>query len=667
MKVIQFLDEKDILWQPIGLDNKIPIPIDGILAKVNDYKTLSKQDIISRRYLLSKTDYIAIYTDKYQQVDIDNDKPFKEDLKFGPYFKSVSKGLPHYFVKIRTEKERTAIEQGDILSGQWSYCHKDALIYDNEKAIPSFKISDFGKKEFKYTKNSLKKEVIDKIKYRSDLSYPEWIETCWGIYNVAYENQIDNPHELVHYFSKFSEKYDEKAIEIINNIKYNENGINISTLLSYKKEKKTKNEHINISLIKYEDFKIKFEETHFKCLHDGLIYEINKNKVYSFTISQTMDKYGHIDCLLGDDITKFIKEWLKDNDMRTYKNVGSFFSNDDCPDDTFNLFLGFDVNFIESFQPNEEQLLDLQFILNHFKFLCNNEEDLYDYVIKWYAHMFKFPSKRNNIAIFFKSKQGAGKNLSTNFIFNLIGSQHCSTIADIERDVFGTFNPLLKNKLLIVFDEMDPLTGIKNSDRLKALITGETIDINEKHKGLQTIFNNSRFVLFSNNDFCIKIENNDRRFLNIESILPIPDNEYFIKFVKLMNDKQIQRLFYEHLLSIDIDDKYDWINNRPLTQLTKEMKASSLEPYENFLLYFCNNSEETTNEYTCTQLLELYKTYAINNSITYSYNTVKLGIKLSKCKLPFISKRIKENSNRYTINFVKAKEYIITNGFSEFI
>ena len=428
------------------------------------------------------------------------------------------------------------------------------------------------------------------------------------------------------------------------------------------------NEPIDLSLIlKYEDHKIEFEKTHFKCIDDGLVYEINKNIIKSFSKTQMKDKYGHIDCLNGNELEKFIHHWLEDNDMRTYKFVGSFFSNDDCPNDTFNLFLGFDVDFIETFEPNEQQEQDLQFILDHFKFLCNNDEVVYDYVIRWYAHMFKHPSTKNNISLFFKSKQGAGKNLSTDFIAKLIGFENCSVIDDIERDVFGHFNPLLKNKLLVVIDEMQAKNGFKYSDRIKSLISGLTININEKNVGKQVIQNNAHFVFYSNNDLCIQLEDSDRRFLTIECILPIPDKQYFDKFIKIMNDKSIQRLFYDHLLSIDTN--IDWINDRPITQLSKELKANTKEPYELFLLNHINSIDtDDIRDYSSSDLLSMYNEYANENSLRFNYNSVSLGIKLSKTKLNFIEKKsnIKGHS-RYYIDYSKAKEYLNKTGLSNFL
>lgn len=410
----------------------------------------------------------------------------------------------------------------------------------------------------------------------------------------------------------------------------------------------------------YQDYKIEFEKIHFKCLHDGLIYEIVKNNVYSFSKTQIKDKYGHIDCLIGNREEKFIQYWLEDNDMKTYKFVDFFFSNDDCPNDTFNLFLGFDVDFIETFEPNEEQKQDLQFILDHFKYLCNNEEDVYDYVMKWYAFMFKFPSKRSNTTIFMKSKQGAGKNNSTELMSKLIGSKYFFITDNIERDAFGHFNPNMKDKLLIVFDEMDNI-GIKYSDRIKSVVTGPTIVINEKNKGEQVNKNNARYIFFSNNDFCIKIEKEDRRYLPIECELKPNNKEYHTKFIKIMNDTKMQRLFYDHLLSIDVDESYDFQKNRPDTKLYQELKLLSTEPYEKFLLHLGTNNtnNDITKEFTSTELCSLYNQYASENNISFNYNPISLGIKLSKCKLPFLSNykdKIK-GKTIYTINFNDAIIY----------
>lgn len=434
------------------------------------------------------------------------------------------------------------------------------------------------------------------------------------------------------------------------------------------------NEPKEILISNYDDLKIEFEKNHFKCLQDGLIYEIVKNNVYSFSKTQTKDKYGHIDCVIESNLSskklpkvvKFINHWLEDNDMRTFKFVDFFFSDDDCPDDTFNLFLGFDVDFIETFEPNEEQKQDLQFILDHFKYLCNNEDDVYDYVMKWYAFMFKYPSKRSNTTIFMKSKQGVGKNISIELMFKLIGPKYCFITDNIERDAFGHFNPNMKDKLLIVFDEMDSM-GLKYSDKIKSVVTGPTIVINEKNKAELVSKNNARYIFFSNNDFCVKIEKEDRRYLPIECELKPLDKAYFTKFTKIMNDTNMQRLFYDYLLSVDVDDSYDFLKNRPNTKLFQELKLLSTEPYEKFLLNLGTNNttDDITKEFTSTQLCSLYNQYASENNISFNYNPVSLGIKLSKCKFPFLTCQ-KNNKGKtfYTINFNDAINYANECGFN---
>jgi hypothetical protein len=50
----------------------------------------------------------------------------------------------------------------------------------------------------------------------------------------------------------------------------------------------------------------------------------------------------------------------------------------------------------------------LKFILNHIKILYNNEEVVYDYLIKWIAQMIQFPEVKT-VVITMISNEGAGK------------------------------------------------------------------------------------------------------------------------------------------------------------------------------------------------------------------------------------------------------------------
>ena len=77
----------------------------------------------------------------------------------------------------------------------------------------------------------------------------------------------------------------------------------------------------------------------------------------------------------------------------------------------------------------------------------------------------------------------------------MIGSEYCGITEEVERDVFGQFNIFLKNKILVVLNEMSGSAGFKYNNKLKHLITAKADNINNKHIKLRDVRSFTHFIL----------------------------------------------------------------------------------------------------------------------------------------------------------------------------
>jgi hypothetical protein len=232
MGIIEYLEKNGILWQPISLKDKVPVPFtNGIYPAPNDYKHLSNDEIIKRQNM-NDSEVIAIFTNVIQQIDIDNKNATKkyDFLKNAPYFESLNRKLPHYFVYIKEYKgERTGIVGGDVLTGQWSYCRKDALVFQSSNEIKEFKTTEF---EVPIITETNLNDKVEKLREAigPDCDYPKWFSIIQNLFNIASKHLFDDPHKFAHNFSKDSNKYDGNAIKAIDNLKTN--GYNMKTCLN---------------------------------------------------------------------------------------------------------------------------------------------------------------------------------------------------------------------------------------------------------------------------------------------------------------------------------------------------------------------------------------------------------------------------------------------------
>ena len=81
--------------------------------------------------------------------------------------------------------------------------------------------------------------------------------------------------------------------------------------------------------------------------------------------------------------------------------------------------------------------------------------------------------------------------------------------------VTGRFNNSIQNTKLIIIDEMGSSERAERSnfDKLKKLITEPKTQIERKYENPKTIINVCSFIILSNHDDPIKLENDDRRYV----------------------------------------------------------------------------------------------------------------------------------------------------------
>jgi hypothetical protein len=89
--------------------------------------------------------------------------------------------------------------------------------------------------------------------------------------------------------------------------------------------------------------------------------------------------------------------------------------------------------------------------LKHWKEqICDNDEVVYQYVLRWIKNIVANPIAKNEVALILKSLQGTGKtNLFTNIICDLLGVYSEPNMNSVD-DIIGKFNHIRTNKELIV-------------------------------------------------------------------------------------------------------------------------------------------------------------------------------------------------------------------------
>lgn len=361
----------------------------------------------------------------------------------------------------------------------------------------------------------------------------------------------------------------------------------------------------------------------------------------------------------------FIQCWNKDNVKGLYTNY-KFKPGDNTNDGLYNLFNGF---IIEKINNNDKLDFKNSLIYKHIKYMCNNDDVIYDYLINWLSFMFKYPGERQNVSIVIKSREGMGKDLIFyDWLKNIMGDRYI--LQTESNKAFCKFNGIMKNKILTIISETNIMDTKDKVELIKQYITNATINI--ENKGYDTIVmdNYSRFMFFTNNDIPLKIDSNDRRFMiiNNDDIENKANNrDYFKPLIDEIQSKKYDKAFYDYLMSYD-SKNFDF-TNRPKGEYTNTIHYNSLSTIDKFLLhYYAKNREIITDKYA-PPTSELYNNYI--DYITFELNLKpEQGINRENFKLQLNNKgfiKYKSGVDRYKLYKNIFNDYITKNKYEDII
>jgi hypothetical protein len=233
--------------------------------------------------------------------------------------------------------------------------------------------------------------------------------------------------------------------------------------------------------------------------------------------------------------------------------------------DQFNLWQGFAI------QPEagDDDLLVWELLSR----ICDDNEAYFEYVQKWLAHMIQKPWERPGTALGMSGSQGLGKNafvetfgmlLSTKQMIDLMTNQQTGMIGKVLStgafgyftsydEVFGAFNALAGNKILLFLDEATWGGGHTQKARLKTAITGQTVTINDKHMKHLVVPNYRRFIFASNEEFYYGADPTDRRLLPLEfKTENRPTEEWFSQFYDRRSKGKMLANLLHRLQAVDL-------------------------------------------------------------------------------------------------------------------
>ena len=465
------------------------------------------------------------------------------------------------------------------------------------------------------------------------------------------ETEINNKYEGLN--MKLSYKKHIEDIVIPNNFKID----NVKNVLDKIKE----------DPLYYDNYKLKFEKTHAKIVSQSQFIGYNDytNSYQYFKRQNLLDSFENVKVKIIKYDEKlnehnihevpFITYWLKDPNMKCYDDVDCVPPPLKCPSNIFNLWTGFEMDRIDNYEKNEKAI---EFFLKHIKILCNHEEEVFDYIVKWIGQMLQYPAVKSAIVPIFIAAEGTGKGSLKELLKKMIGDKKVLQTSQPSKDCWGSFNGQMKDSFLVNLDEMNKREFDGSSDAYKALVSENKININIKGIKSFSIMSCHRFLITTNNDEPIHAKRGDRRNVIITSSNELKnDKEYFKEFYKYLNDLDAVKSIYEYFKSIPDLDKFNEIK-KPVTEYQQELEEENANPIEKWVLDYVKRECETPMfEIKTNDLYEMFNEYKNKYYSQHRYTSSTFSKQLLALKIPGIT-RIRKSVGRFTeINVEEVLKY----------
>tara|TARA_R110000868_G_scaffold263649_1_gene522306 strand:- start:4 stop:2154 length:2151 start_codon:yes stop_codon:yes gene_type:complete len=554
-------------------------------------------------------------------------KPLQE--KFGQAVIDVSVYKNSWFrLPYQTNRDKTNVHE--IIQGE----PIDFMVHDLEK-VEFYPPAGLLKEEVKMIREvkpvprnnndltELKMMILKIIDAKYDYfeSYDEWLKLMFIIYNES--NGSTAGLDLFNDVSSRIRGY--KGIDDISKRWYqhkpkrDNNKLTIKSIFKIYYEFYPEERKATTSV--YDEMKVKFEEKVFK-LYNPISYVIENDKGFQSVNNinlnewamgqyslEKLDKEGNIKNV------SFVDEWRKDKNIRAFDFI-DFEPNVEKIKDKkiYNLFKGFKYVDGPACIENESAFL------LHLKRVSNNDDVVYEYLKQWIAHIIQKPwMKTNTAVVLYSDTKGSGKNSIITGIEKLLGSELVGEIAGIE-DIMKNFNSHLCNKLLIYGDEINGKAKEVNN-RLKAIITRETQNLEAKGKDSIRVSDKSNYIFTTNDRDAFKVEDGDRRLFMVNCLEKemINKNEYYEYIQSHDEMSKLFNFFKNYNLTYKIG-----IDKAPDTEYKMSLNMESKPAYYKYM--FLHAGVLAEDRHTSNEIFNMVKDYAKSNYLISSFTIKTFGL-----------------------------------------
>ena len=307
-----------------------------------------------------------------------------------------------------------------------------------------------------------------------------------------------------------------------------------------------------------------------------------------YTLAGVRNQYGNDE----------VRMWMQSDKRREVKVEQVVFDpSGKCGPECINLFGGLDMVPMQGvYQP----IVDL---LEH---LVDGDIDVREWILDWIAYPLQNPGAKMPTSVIMHGDEGSGKNLFWEIVQAIYG-EYGSVVGQDQLE--SKFNDYLSKKLFIIGDEVLSRQEMRHlKGKLKAMISGKTLQIETKMMPVRPEANHVNLVFLSNELQPNALDASDRRHLVVWT--PVKKDRPYYQAVVECADKGGREAFYFELKRRDLT-KFDPYAPPPMTAAKTDLiDLGRPNPERFYLAWRAGDLPVPFNTCSVGQAYRLYKRWA---------------------------------------------------------